>query len=312
MYNPLNPPSVEFSSQPSADTIKANVRAALDEDLGPDGLAGDATAALIDPDATCSATVISREPATLCGTAWFDAVFAALSPDVQCSWNVQDGARVRPEQVLVTVTGPARPVLAGERSALNFLQLLSAVATETQRYVDRVKGTSTQIVDTRKTIPGLRMAQKYAVACGGGVNHRIGLFDAVMVKENHIAAAGGLAAAIMAARQAPSGATTPVIAEAEDLAQVEQALSVPAPPEILLLDNFATHLLARAVNMVAEQRRAAARFGASRATTLLEASGNVSYNTVRDIADTGVDRISIGGLTKNVSAIDLSMRVDGS
>lgn len=298
MYNPLNPPSVDFNrGLPDAEAIVDDVRRALVEDLGD----GDRTAALIDANRTCTAQVISRESATLCGTAWFDAVFAELDDSVQCQWACKDGDYVRPEQTLVRLTGPARSVLSGERTALNFLQLLSGVATETRRYVDKVKGTQAQIVDTRKTLPGLRAAQKYAVRCGGGVNHRFGLFDAVMLKENHLAAGSGIAEAIMAARM--QYADVPVIAEAEDLAQVEAALSCPAPPEVLLLDDFATHLLARAVNMAKKLARPPNR-------TLLEASGGIDLNNVRDAADTGVDRISIGGLTKHLRAVDLSMRLD--
>lgn len=298
MYNPLNPPSVDFNrDQPDNDVIAADVRRALEEDLGD----GDRTAALIDVDRQCTAQLVSRESAVMCGSAWFEAVFAAVDSAVTYSWTCRDGDYVRPEQTLVTITGPARSILSGERTALNFLQLLSGVATETRRYVDKVKGTQAKIVDTRKTLPNLRTAQKYAVRCGGGINHRFGLFDAVMLKENHLAAGSGIAEAIMAARM--QYADVPVIAEAEDLAQVEAALSCPAPPDILLLDDFPTHLLARAVNMGKKLARPPNR-------TLLEASGGIDLNNVRDAADTGVDRISIGGLTKHVQAVDLSLRVD--
>ena len=300
MYNPLNPPATDFSRpHPDPEQVTEDVRRALREDSG----AGDRTAALADESATARAEVISRESAVLCGAAWFDAVFAEVHPDVACTWHAKDGDYVGPDKVLVTLTGPARALLTGERSALNFLQLLSGVATETRRYVDRVKGTAARIVDTRKTLPGMREAQKYAVRCGGGVNHRYGLYDAVMLKENHLAASSGIAEAIMAARM--RYADIPVIAEAEDLAQVEAALSCPAPPEILLLDDFATHLLARAVNMGKKLARPPMK-------TLLEASGGIDLNTVRDVADTGVDRISIGGLTKHVNAVDLSMRLAGA
>lgn len=300
MYNPLNPPSTDFTRpHPPAEQIAEQVRLALAEDIGD----GDRTAALTDESATASAEVVSRESAVLCGTAWFDAVFAAVHPDVQCTWHATDGDYVGPDKVLVRISGPTRALLTGERTALNYLQLLSGVATETRRYVDRVKGTAARIVDTRKTLPGLREAQKYAVRCGGGVNHRHGLYDAVMLKENHLATGTGIAEAIMAARM--RYADIPVIAEAEDLAQVEAALSCPAPPEILLLDDFATHLLARAVNMGKKLARPPMK-------TLLEASGGIDLNNVRDVADTGVDRISIGGLTKHVNAVDLSMRLAGA
>lgn len=298
MYNPLDPPSTDFKRpHPAADTIAPAAAAALAEDLGD----GDRTAALIDESATATATVVSRESAVLCGAAWFDAVYDAIDGDVTIDWSAADGDYVRPEQPLVTLRGPARAIVSAERTALNFLQLLSGTATQTRRFVDRVKGTRARIVDTRKTIPGLRDAQKYAVTCGGGINHRYGLYDAVMIKENHVTAAGGLGAAIHAARM--TYAKIPVIAEAETIAQVEEALASPAPPDILLLDDFETHLLARAVNMVAERTRQAHN------KVLVEASGGIDLGNVRDIADTGVDRISIGGLTKHVHAVDLSMRL---
>ncbi|MBV60290.1 MAG: nicotinate-nucleotide diphosphorylase (carboxylating) [Nevskiales bacterium] len=298
MYNPLDPPSTDFNrDHPPASDIEPIVRAALAEDVGD----GDRTAALVDDAAQIQASVISRESAVLCGTAWFTAVFAELDPDLKLHWLAKDGDYVRPEQELVRLEGSARSLLTGERTALNFLQLLSGTATLTRRYVDRVKGTRAQIVDTRKTLPGLRTAQKYAVRCGGGVNHRFGLYDAVMIKENHVAAAGGLGAAIYQARMAY--AKVPVIAEAETIGEVEEALKSPAPPDILLLDDFETHLLARAVNMVSQHSRHAHN------KVLVEASGGIDQNNVRDVADTGVDRISIGGLTKHVTAVDLSMRV---
>lgn len=298
MYNPLDPPSTDFNrDHPPASDIEPMVRAALSEDVGD----GDRTATLIAEDAQVQATVISRESAVLCGTAWFTAVFAELDPELELTWLAKDGDYVRPDQELVRLAGSARSLLTGERTGLNFLQLLSGTATQTRRFVDRVKGTKAKIVDTRKTLPGLRTAQKYAVRCGGGINHRFGLYDAVMIKENHVAAAGGLGSAIYQARMAY--AKVPVIAEAETIADVEEALKSPAPPDILLLDDFETHLLARAVNMVSQHSRHAHN------KVLVEASGGIDQNNVRDVADTGVDRISIGGLTKHVSAVDLSLRV---
>ncbi|MCK5860062.1 carboxylating nicotinate-nucleotide diphosphorylase [Abyssibacter sp.] len=300
MYNPLDPPSTDFNrAHPPATDIEPIVKAALAEDVGD----GDRTAALVDESAHATASVISRESAVLCGAAWFTAVYAELDPAVDLTWLAKDGDYVRPDQELVRLTGPARSILTGERTALNFMQLLSGTATQTRRFVERVKGTKAQIVDTRKTLPGLRTAQKYAVRCGGGVNHRFGLYDAVMVKENHVAAAGGLGAAIHQARM--TYAKVPVIAEAESIGDVEEALKCPAPPDILLLDDFETHLLARAVNMVGQHSRHAHN------KVLVEASGGIDQGNVRDVADTGVDRISIGGLTKHVNAVDLSMRFGG-
>ncbi len=273
-----------------------NVSLALREDVGK----GDVSAALLPADQVISASLICRESAVLCGTHWFNAVFRELDPEITIEWTAHDGDYVRPDNVLCQIRGHARAVLTGERSALNFLQLLSGVATQTRRYVERVKGTQAKILDTRKTLPGLRAAQKYAVTCGGGVSHRAGLYDAFLIKENHIAVTGTLTAAIEAARA--SGSKLPLIVEAETLPQVEEALA--AGVDVLLLDNFATHLLAKAVNMGRTQRRY------NRGHTLLEASGGINLGNVREIADTGVDRISIGGLTKNVDAVDFSMRVD--
>ena len=263
------------------------VALALAEDVG----AGDLTAALIPEDARAEATVISRETAVLCGAPWFDAVFRQLDPRVAIDWRAADGDRIEPNQVLCTLRGPARALLTGERTALNFLQMLSGTATLARRFADTVAGTGATILDTRKTLPGLRLAQKYAVRCGGCQNHRIGLFDAVLIKENHIMAAGSITNAIAAARRLHPGVTVEV--EVENLAELEEALA--AGPDIVMLDNFDLATMAEAVRIAGGRVK-------------LEASGNVSFDTVRQIAETGVDYISIGGLTKDVRAVDLSMR----
>ncbi len=265
----------------------STVALALAEDIG----GGDLTAALIPELTQAEATVISRENAVLCGTPWFDAVFHQLDPRINIQWQAADGDRVAPNQPLCTLHGPARALLTGERTALNFLQLLSGVATLARRYADCVIGTSATILDTRKTLPGLRLAQKYAVRCGGCQNHRIGLFDAVLIKENHIMAAGSISNAIAAARRLHPGVTVEV--EVETLAELTEALA--ARPDIVMLDNFDLVTMAEAVKMTHQQLK-------------LEASGNVNFDTVRPIAETGVDYISIGGLTKDVRAVDLSMR----
>ena len=263
------------------------VALALAEDVG----GGDLTAALIPEAAIAEATVISREPAVLCGTAWFDAVFQQLDSRVVVEWRAADGDSVEPNQLLCTLHGPARSLLTGERTALNFLQALSGTATLARQFADIVAGTGATILDTRKTIPGLRLAQKYAVRCGGCKNHRIGLFDAVLIKENHIMAAGSITKAIQTSRRLHSGVTVEV--EVENLTQLEEALS--AQPDIVMLDNFDLETMAKAVQLTAKRLK-------------LEASGNVNFTTVRKIAETGVDYISIGGLTKDVRAVDLSMR----
>ena len=263
------------------------VALALAEDVG----SGDLTAALIPETAQAEATVISREQAILCGAAWFDAVFRQLDPRIAIKWRVTDGDRVEPNQLLCALRGPARALLTGERTALNFLQALSGTATLARQFADTVAGTGATILDTRKTLPGLRLAQKYAVRCGGCQNHRIGLFDAVLIKENHIMAAGSITAAIVAARRLHPGVTVEV--EVESLAELEEALA--AGPDIVMLDNFDLGTMAEAVRVTARRVK-------------LEASGNVNFDTVRQIAETGVDYISIGGLTKDVRAVDLSMR----
>ena len=263
------------------------VALALAEDVG----SGDLTAALIPETAQAEATVISREQAILCGAAWFDAVFRQLDPRIAIEWRAADGDRVAPDQLLCALRGPARALLTGERTALNFLQALSGTATLARQFADTVAGTGATILDTRKTLPGLRLAQKYAVRCGGCQNHRIGLFDAVLIKENHIMAAGSITAAIAAARRLHPGVTVEV--EVESLAELEEALA--AGPDIVMLDNFDLGTMAEAVRVTARRVK-------------LEASGNVNFDTVRQIAETGVDYISIGGLTKDVRAVDLSMR----
>jgi len=275
--------------------IERNVSAALAEDVG----SGDLTAQLVPAGSSGRARVISRENAVLCGTAWFERCFKKLDPAVSIAWQAADGERVAPDQPLCTIEGPARVLLTGERSALNFLQLLSGVASKARQYADLVAGTRAQVVDTRKTIPGLRLAQKYAVNCGGGGNHRLGLYDGILIKENHILAAGSIGAALAAAQAVADGAGGAcqfVQIEVETLAELHQALDAGA--RMILLDN-----------MSLAQMREAVAIAAGRA--VLEASGNVSLDTVRGIAETGVDRISIGGLTKDVRALDLSMRFQG-
>ena len=268
--------------------IDRNVAAALREDIG----AGDWTAMLTPEGRRARASVICRTAAVLCGQAWFALVFRKLDPEVTLEWSVAEGERVAPGQMVCEIAGKARALLTGERCALNFLQTLSAVATATRRYVDIVAGTRAAIVDTRKTLPGLRLAQKYAVRIGGGLNHRIGLYDGVLIKENHVSAAGGVTQALEAARKvAPKGVWIQI--EVETLEQLEEALRAGAT--MILLDN-----------MTPDQMREAVARTAGRAQ--LEASGGITLENVRAIADTGVDRISIGSLTKDVKGVDLSMR----
>ena len=268
------------------------VEAALREDLG----AGDVTATLVPAAQRVHGRVITREAAVLCGRAWVDETFQQLDPKVQLTWRAADGERVAAQQVIFAIAGPARPVLSGERTALNFLQLLSGTATTARRFVDAVAGTRCQILDTRKTVPGLRTAQKYAVRCAGARNHRMGLFDQVLIKENHIAAAGSLTGAIEAARRDAAGIAIEI--EVETLGELQEALN--ARPDIIMLDEFSLDELRTAV----ELNRAHG------AHAKLEVSGSVSLESVRAIAETGVDYISVGALTKHVRAIDLSMRLD--
>ncbi|KFE56769.1 carboxylating nicotinate-nucleotide diphosphorylase [Pseudomonas syringae] len=268
--------------------IEANVRRALLEDVG----SGDITAQLIPDERLAKATIISRDAAVIAGTAWVDAVFRQLDPRVAVHWQVMDGDRVQPNQALFHLEGPARSLLTGERSALNFLQMLSGVATKAQHYADMVSDTQVKLLDTRKTLPGLRMAQKYAVTCGGCHNHRIGLFDAFLIKENHIAACGGIAEAISAAHKIAPG--KPVEIEVENLNELRQALDAGA--DIVMLDELSL-----------DDMREAVRINAGRAK--LEASGGINDDTLVVIAQTGVDYISIGAMTKDVKAVDLSMRL---
>jgi nicotinate-nucleotide pyrophosphorylase (carboxylating) len=274
--------------QPPADTVvSADVARALQEDLGD----GDRTAALIPPDARLQTRVISRETAILCGRPWFDETFRQLDPSIQVSWRAGDGDTVRRDREICCLDGPARAILTGERTALNFLQTLSGTATQARRYVDAVADTGAVILDTRKTLPGLRLAQKYAVRCGGASNHRIGLFDAILVKENHIAAAGSITAAVRAAMLQSPG--MPLEVEVENLEQLEESCRVGA--HRALLDNFNLRTLKAAV----------ARF---KGRIELEASGGIDLDSVRAVAEAGVDFISVGSITKNLQATDFSMR----
>ena len=280
-----------MAEQPPAD-LAQQVEAALREDLG----SGDVTASLVPAAQRVRGSVVTREQAVLCGRAWADETFRQLDSKVQLTWHAADGDRVAPQQVIFSIAGPARPVLTGERTALNFLQLLSATATAARRFVDAVAGTGCQILDTRKTLPGLSTAQKYAVRCGGAHNYRMGLYDQVLIKENHIAAAGSLTGAIEAARHSAAGITVEV--EVETLGELQEALSARA--DIVMLDEFALE----------DMRAAVALNRAQGAVAKLEVSGSVSLDAVRAIAETGVDFISVGSITKNVRAIDLSMRLD--
>ncbi|RMQ11607.1 Quinolinate phosphoribosyltransferase [Pseudomonas viridiflava] len=268
--------------------IEANVRRALLEDVG----SGDITAQLIPAERLAKATIISRDAAVIAGTAWVDTVFRQLDPRVAVHWQVTDGDRVSPNQALFHLEGPARSLLTGERSALNFLQMLSGVATRAQYFADMVSGTQVKLLDTRKTLPGLRLAQKYAVTCGGCHNHRIGLYDAFLIKENHIAACGGIAQAVEAARRIAPG--KPVEVEVESLSELKQALDAGA--DIIMLDELSLDDMREAVRLTAGRAR-------------LEASGGINDDTLRVIAETGVDYISIGAMTKDVKAVDLSMRL---
>jgi nicotinate-nucleotide pyrophosphorylase (carboxylating) len=271
-----------------AAEVERNVLAALAEDIG----GGDLTALLGPSGRRASGTVITREDAVLAGSDWFDATFRHLDPAARITWSAEDGDRIHAGQVLCEIDAETRALLTAERTALNFLQLLSGTATVTRRYVDAVAGSGAKIVDTRKTLPGLRIAQKYAVRCGGGTNHRLGLYDGILIKENHIIAAGGITPALARARSlARDGVFIQV--EVETLEQLAEALDAGAT--LVLLDNMTLAQMRQAVGLTAGRAR-------------LEASGGVSLETVRAIAETGVDRISIGSLTKDVRAIDLSLR----
>jgi nicotinate-nucleotide pyrophosphorylase (carboxylating) len=279
-----------FNAANVAELAKADVARALAEDIG----AGDLTAALIDAARPARAYVLARESAVVCGSAWVEAAVLALDPQARIVWHVKDGERCEANQIVVEVWGQARALLSAERTALNFLQLLSAVATKTATYAAIVAGTKANIVDTRKTLPGLRLAQKYAVLSGGGTNHRVGLYDAVLIKENHIAAAGGIPQVLAQAAQLAADADFIEI-EVETLAQLAEALDAGA--RMVLLDNMNLPTLHEAV-----------RINAGRA--ILEISGGVTLDGLRALAETGVDRISIGTLTKDVQAIDYSMRFE--
>jgi nicotinate-nucleotide pyrophosphorylase (carboxylating) len=279
-------------SHPLPDDLEDAVVRSLAEDVG----TGDLTALLVPERSRCRARVITREAAVLCGRAWVDAVFRRLDPRLELRWHAADGDLIEADQLLLEIEGYARPLLTGERTALNWLQTLSGTATAARRYVAAIAGTTCTILDTRKTVPGLRLAQKYAVRCGGGRNHRIGLYDGILVKENHIAAAGGIANAVRAAREiAPS---VPVEVEVETLEELEQAFAAEA--DMALLDEFTLVQLREAVRRNRERPR----------PLKLEASGGIDLQNLREIAETGVDYISIGAITKHVKAVDLSMRME--
>lgn len=268
--------------------VKDDVAKALREDVG----SGDVTAGLVPPDQVVTATIICRQHAIVCGRLWVDEVLRQVAPNSSARWIVEDGHRCEPGQTVVSIQGLARELLTAERTCLNFLQTLSAVATKTRKYVEAVAGTRAVVLDTRKTIPGLRLAQKYAVRCGGGANHRMGLYDAVLIKENHIAACGGLTAAYEAAKKL-SGSVSFIQVEVETLTQLQEAID--AGVKMVLLDN-----------MSLEQTRKAVDLAAGRCS--LEVSGGVNLETIRACADTGVDRISVGSLIKDIAAVDFSMR----
>lgn len=268
--------------------IARNVADALAEDVG----AGDQTGRLVPADEMRDARIIVREEAVLCGVLWFDGVVKSVDPRIEVRWHYREGDRMSADSTVCSLRGPARALLTAERNAMNFLQLLSGVATATRRYVDAIAHTNTRIVDTRKTLPGLRLAQKYAVRVGGGANQRLALYDGILIKENHIAAAGGVGAAMDAALALNAG--VPIQIEVETLAQLDEALAHGA--KSILLDNFSFDAMRDAVRLTDGR-------------AVLEGSGGVNFETVRTIAETGVDRISIGALTKDVRATDYSMRI---
>ncbi len=275
--------------------IEYQVKRALEEDLNsPDGV--DVTAELISADKTAKGRLITREDCVVCGIDWFNAVFEALDPSIKIEWKCQDGDKVSANDTLCELEGSARNILTAERSAMNFLQTLSGTATITSRYVRELKGTNCELLDTRKTVPMLRLAQKYAVYCGGGKNHRMGLFDAFLIKENHIVSTGSIADAVATARR--NHPDTLVEVEVETFAQLDQALDAGA--DVIMLDNFS----------VDDMRTGVAINQMHSHTAKIEASGNVTIETLRDIAETGVDFISVGALTKHVKAVDLSLRLE--
>lgn len=283
LRNPFAPFNTELEA-----ALKQNVRTAIEEDVG----GADLTGHLVPADERVQAQVIVREPAVLCGAPWFDAVMSALDNSIQIDWQYAEGDLMVANTVVCKIQAPARALLTAERSALNFIQLLSATATATRRYVNLIAGTTASILDTRKTIPGLRLAQKYAVRVGGGANQRMALYDGILIKENHIAAAGGIPAVMASANALNAGVSIQI--EVENLEQLQQALDAGATS--ILLDNFDLNMMRSAVQL--NQRRAK-----------LEASGGVNMTTVRAIAETGVDRISIGSLTKDIQAVDYSLRI---
>lgn len=272
--------------------VTTQVKAALDEDIG----SGDLTALLVPKEQMVNATIIARESAIICGQDWVNASFKLIDNNVQIEWQVNEGDRIQPDQLLCKVSGLARSLLSAERCALNFLQTLSATATETRKYVDAIAGTHAQILDTRKTIPQLRLAQKYAVTVGGGHNQRLALYDGILIKENHIAAAGSISKVMQQAFALNTGKSIQI--EVENLTQLKMALEAGATS--ILLDNFNNDLLREAVSINHQSGKKA----------VLEASGGITLDNVRAVALTGVDRISIGSLTKNIQAIDLSMRIN--
>lgn len=271
-----------------AATITSNVTIALKEDIG----TGDISSSLISPETRATATILFRQSAILCGQPWVNEVFRQLDSSIQLDWMANDGDRVNADDIVVTLTGTARSLLTGERTALNFLQLLSATATRTAGFVNRIKDTPVRLLDTRKTLPGLRLAQKYAVTCGGGNNHRMGLYDAFLIKENHITACGGIAEAVQAARELAADKMIEV--EVENLDELEQALRADVP--LIMLDNFSLEDTRRAISL-------------ARGKAKLEASGGINDDTLRAIAETGIDFISMGTLTKDIASVDLSMRL---
>lgn len=283
----LNNPFAPFDAALAA-AFETTIRTALDEDVG----SGDLTGKLVPADEHVKARVLVREAAVLCGAPWFEGVMTQLDPRIVIDWRHAEGDMMAADSEVCMIEAPARALLTAERTALNFLQLLSGVASATRRYVDVVKGTRAAILDTRKTLPGLRLAQKYAVRVGGGQNQRLALYDGILIKENHIAAAGGIAPAMRAAFALEAGVSIQV--EVENLDELDQALSAGA--KSILLDNFSLDMMREAVKLTAGR-------------ALLEASGGINLETVRAIAETGVDRISIGGLTKDVRATDYSLRI---
>lgn len=283
-------PIFDQYGQALADALRANVQAAIAEDVG----SGDWTGMLVPADKPAHARVIVREQAVLCGSPWFEACMRAVDDRLRVRWLQREGDRMEADSVVCEIDGPARSLLTAERPSLNFLQLLSGVATATRRYADLVQGTRARVLDTRKTLPGLRLAQKYAVKVGGGDNQRLALYDGILIKENHIAAAGGITAALRAADALAAG--VPVQVEVESLAELEEALAAGAVS--ILLDNFTEPMMREAVRI--NQGRA-----------VLEVSGGVNADTIRRFAQTGVDRISVGALTKDVRATDYSLRILG-